>query len=435
MFERLSNENKPADTILSAYFSEHKYLGSSDRKLLSESIFDLLRKELRYVKVLDRFFSQEHNKPIKKAHAVIALYMLEHNPLNLSPKNGFSELNLTVNEQNNLWDAYLSICEDIKIGDTASRLGFEYAFPEWIIRHLLENFEVKDLERLLESFNQSARVVLRANGYKANAEALKVALENEGIETSLGKLSSEALICKKRSRIFQSQAFKKGLCEIQDEGSQLISLILNPKPKEKVLDACAGGGGKSLHLASLMNGKGTVFAYDLNIKRFGNIKQRIKRSGLQNIQLLDSKSKLSWFKTHYGSGLDAILIDAPCSGSGTLRRNPDIKKRLQQDAIKRLNSLQINILNEYSGLLKNGGRMVYATCSILSSENECVVESFVAKNPQFKIIHLGEDICQRKGYFITEAFKARVQDERFLKLRPDFDGSDGFFAALIEKKP
>lgn len=431
IFEHLSRSNKPSDVLLSHYFSEHKYLGSTDRRILSQSIFDLLRLELKYEILYRGICSTPKNT--EKIHATMYLFFLDQNPFRDEQCLTSDLLKLTTGTRKLLHEQFLNFEKEKQGLDVTKQLAYKYAFSEWFVESLLETLPQREIEPLLSSLNESAPVVLRVNGYKAESKNLKSKLANEGIDATFGNLSIEALICQGRPRVFQSEAFKQGWCEIQDEGSQLISLVLNPKPKEKVLDACAGGGGKTLHMAALMKGKGTVFAYDNNTKRFGNIRQRMKRSGLQNIQLLESEERLSWLKANYQESLDAVLIDAPCSGSGTLRRNPDIKKKLKPQSIVDLNQQQFKILSLYSHYVKPGGRLVYATCSLIKSENDDIVEKFVGENPHFIVIPLGEWCEDQKIPFVTPKFVEQVKGQTYLKLRPDRDGTDGFFAAILQK--
>ncbi len=433
IFQNLYSISKPSDLLLSRYFSEHKYLGSSDRRNLSQAIFQLLREELSFKTVIRLLPDFKARNTVKTAHAIVYLFARKEKLFEAGPEAWLEHLKLKPAVCSELWQAYKDFQAEQLAGGTATQLGFKYAMPEWMVEALLKDFKADQLETLFYALNQPAPVVLRANELKVSAKKLRAMLEQEGIPTTYGRLSPHALICDDRPRVFQTNAFKEGLCEVQDEGSQVISLLLNPKPKEKILDACAGGGGKTLHLGTLMNGKGNVYAYEVNMKRFGNISERTKRSGLQNVQLLKNPERLAKATDFTKGGYDAILIDAPCSGSGTLRRNPDIKKRLTPESVKRLHDQQTEILRTYGTMLKPGGRLVYATCSLLREENQDSVECFVKAHPEFKIMPICKDIQLNPNPFLTEGLRKRLADSRYLQLRPDTDNTDGFFAALLIK--
>ncbi|MFN3386601.1 MAG: RsmB/NOP family class I SAM-dependent RNA methyltransferase [Candidatus Thermochlorobacter sp.] len=311
-------------------------------------------------------------------------------------------------------------------------LSWRYAFPLWMTEKLLETRSADEVAALYRAMNTPAPVVLRVNTMKTTREALQEKLRSEGIEVRKGYLSPDALYCKERRNVMQTEAFKQGLFEIQDEGSQLISWLLKPKPGQKVLDACAGGGGKTLHLATLMHGKGKVFAFEKYEKRFGNIHERIRRSGLQNIELVRPE-QFEHFEKKFGGKLDAILIDAPCTGSGTVRRNPDLKLRLTKEALQKMVQVQIEVLSRYAPLLKEGGTAVYATCSIFEDENEHVVETFLKRYTSFKCISAEEQLKASQTTEELAALIARVQQAPYLKLLPHQDETDGFFAALLMK--
>jgi 16S rRNA (cytosine967-C5)-methyltransferase len=312
-------------------------------------------------------------------------------------------------------------------------LSERFAFPDWVTEKLRAEFSESDLERLYAALNAEAPLTLRTNTLLISRADLQQRLLCESIATTFGNLSPDALICDRRHPIFQTQCFKEGLCEIQDEGSQLISLLLNPKPKTITLDACAGGGGKTLHLATLMQNKGKVYAYEKFPKRFGNIRNRLKRSSLQNVEILNSDNSLQRFCEKFSGKVDYILIDAPCTGSGTLRRNPDLKRRLTPDSLERIRNTQSEILDDYAPLLKAGGRLVYATCSIFREENEAQVEAFLSRHKDFSLLPVSEVVKEIRIDADLTRLRERLQNETYLKLFPHCDNTDGFFAAVLTR--
>ena len=222
----------------------------------------------------------------------------------------------------------------------------------------------------------------------------------------------------------KSPLFLGGKFEVQDEGSQLLGFLLAPKRNEMVVDFCAGAGGKTLMLGAMMNSQGRLYAFDVSEKRLTNLKPRLKRSGLSNIhpQLIahENDSKLK----RLSGKIDRVLVDAPCSGLGTLRRNPDLKFRQSPQSVSELTQKQASILAAACKLLKPGGRLVYATCSLLQEENRGIVDAFLASHPEFVLRHAGEVLAQQK---------IQIEVGECLQLLPQVHGTDGFFAAVLER--
>jgi 16S rRNA (cytosine967-C5)-methyltransferase len=254
--------------------------------------------------------------------------------------------------------------------------------------------------------NSQAALILRANTLKANLEQVKKSLEEEGFGSEESKLSSLGLVMKDRKNVFGTKTFKSGFFEVQDEGSQKIAPFLEVKPGQRVVDACAGAGGKTLHLAALMENKGMLVALDNHPKKLEQLKLRARRAGVSNLrsQLVDSSKVVKRLEGSF----DRVLLDVPCSGTGVLRRNPDSKWKLSPEEVERLVKLQAQILEDYSKMCKPGGKLVYATCSLLSRENEEQIDLFLEKHP---------------GLW--------KRDTADLRLSPQSGGCDGFFAARL----
>jgi 16S rRNA (cytosine967-C5)-methyltransferase len=227
-----------------------------------------------------------------------------------------------------------------------------------------------------------------------------------------------------REPLFHTAAFRDGLFEIQDEGSQLLSVLLEPRRHEMVVDFCAGAGGKTLHIGALMANSGTLYAFDTVAKRLEKLKPRLKRSGLQNVRTVAIAHENDERVRRLHGKIDRVLVDAPCSGTGTLRRNPDIKWRAID--LAELTAAQTRILDAASGLLKVGGRLVYATCSLLREENDAVVDAFRARHPQFAPVAAAEILARRNI--------ALAMPDAALRLTPHRHGTDGFFAAVLERR-
>jgi 16S rRNA (cytosine967-C5)-methyltransferase len=278
------------------------------------------------------------------------------------------------------------------------------SIPDWLdevgAAELGEKWPVE-----LAALNQTAPVVLRANTLKTNPKELKKLLAADAWESQETLLAPDALVLEKRGNIFQNSLFKQGYFEVQDAGSQAIAPFLQVEPGMRVVDACAGAGGKSLHLAALMQNKGSIIALDTEAWKLTELQRRARRNGVHILQTRPIESTKTIKRLH--GTADRLLLDVPCSGLGTLRRNPDAKWKLSPEFLERVRATQAEILCSYSRILKPGGKMVYATCSILPSENERQVERFLSENKDFKLLA-----------------------ERHIS--PAMDGFDGFYMALLE---
>jgi 16S rRNA (cytosine967-C5)-methyltransferase len=261
-------------------------------------------------------------------------------------------------------------------------------------------------EQVLPVLNTVAPAYLRANRLKINPDKLVAQLRSEKFECE--KAGDDALVLTKRANVFLSKAFQAGLFEMQDLNSQKVALALDPQPGERVIDACAGAGGKSLHLAARMGGKGRIIALDVHEKKLASLKERAARSGAASnieVRLIEGTKTIKRLQ----DSADRLLLDVPCSGLGVLRRNPDAKYRLDMDEVKRVEGLQKEILRSYSSMCRPGGRMVYSTCSIMPSENERQIETFLREGSEWSLIS---------------------QET----LWPENDGGDGFFIAILQRQ-
>lgn len=279
--------------------------------------------------------------------------------------------------------------------------------------------------RLGQTLQQPAPLDIRVNSLLAKREEVLAALEQQEIEAQPTPFSPVGIRITGKPAINRNALFLSGKIEVQDEGSQLLGFLLAPKRGEMVVDFCAGAGGKTLLLGALMHSRGRLYAFDVSEKRLNNLKPRLKRSGLSNIhpQRIDSErdAKLK----RLAGKIDRVMVDAPCSGLGTLRRNPDLKWRQSPESIDELQKKQMAILTAAANLLKPGGRLVYATCSLLPEENQQIVEHFLANHPQFSILHCDELLAQQKIHLPDTG--------KFLQLSPLYHNTDSFFAAVLER--
>jgi len=280
-----------------------------------------------------------------------------------------------------------------------------------------------DILNLGRSLQQTASLDLRVNTLLASRDEILAALNKDGIEGNTTPYSPSGIRLVGKPAINRHALFMTGKVEVQDEGSQLLGYLLAPKRNDMVVDFCAGAGGKTLMLGALMHSQGRVYAFDISEKRLNNLKPRLKRSGLSNLhpQRITNENDI---KVKRLSGkIDRVLVDAPCSGLGTLRRNPDLKWRQSPHSIEGLKRKQAAILSSAANLLKPGGRLVYATCSFLPEENQEIIEHFLAAHPRYTLLNCAELLAQQKILLDTG---------KFLQLSPSLHGTDGFFAAALE---
>lgn len=301
-------------------------------------------------------------------------------------------------------------------------------YPEWLDPLLRQSFG-KNFEKEIQALNEQASTDLRVNTLKTNREALHKALYKEDFDTEPTKLSPIGLRLKRRAPIFTSSLFKAGHFEVQDEGSQLVALLTDAKPGMKVIDFCAGAGGKTLAIAAQMKNKGRILAWDTSEKRLAQMSQRIKRAGVDNVQthVITSESD-AFIKRHKGSA-DRVLVDAPCSGSGTWRRNPDLKWRFSAQDLQEVLQVQQQILQSAARLVKPGGRLIYATCSVLQEENENQILQFLKTGNNFAVV------CVKKIWDKNVAGSETDENSgTYLRVTPYQNGVDGFFAAVLEHR-
>ncbi|MEZ4703317.1 MAG: RsmB/NOP family class I SAM-dependent RNA methyltransferase, partial [Rhodothermales bacterium] len=265
------------------------------------------------------------------------------------------------------------------------------------------------------------------NTLKTTREALQDRLREAGHASVPTPTNPDGLIITQKANLFATPAFHEGWFEVQDEGSQLLSYLVDPGPGQQIVDGCAGGGGKTLHLAALMQNKGILYAFDVAHRRLEESKPRIRRAGVSNVRLKPIDGNRGRDVTRLYGKMDAVLIDAPCSGSGVLRRNPDATWKLSTENLDQLNREQRDILEAYAPLLKPGGRLVYATCSLFPQENEGIVEAFLAAHPDMRLVPAGEILAGR-------GLDVPGQSGPYLRVAPHSHGTDGFFGAVMVKE-
>lgn len=402
----------PADRQMDTYFRAHKQMGSKDRAFAAETAYGCLRRK----RELEWYCVSLISEPT--AEWLVAVWLLRY--------AGWSGRALA--DAGFAGDAH-ALATAIRTTDIANApLAVRANLPDWLATPLLARYGEDELLALAEALNKPAPVDLRVNTQKTTRAELQNTLLGAGIETVVTPFSPLGLRRAQRGPLFNLQAFRQGQFELQDEGSQLLGLLPVVQSGEQVVDFCAGAGGKTLQLAVAMRNRGVVHAFDVSAARLKNLAPRLTRAGLDNIQYQTIENENDRRLKKLNGRMDAVLVDAPCSGSGTLRRNPDIKWK--DVDIPGLARLQQSILTAAARLVKPGGRLVYATCSLLDAENTDVAQEFLQKHPDFSR-HNAADILAGQG--IAEV-QTLVDENSDLRLWPHRHGTDGFYAACFVRQ-
>jgi 16S rRNA (cytosine967-C5)-methyltransferase len=374
-----------ADRVIERILKSNPKMGSSDRAFVAESTYDAVRWWRLLNETVETKFEEDENHLLNILSAYFFLF-----------KNTKAQ-----------WKENYGIDFDKierKYTEAKKNPAIRHSVPDWMYEMIVS--ENVNADKELEALNREAEVILRANTLKTTAEKLSRDLYHQKIENRKTDIAPNAIILHERQNIFRNPLFLEGNFEVQDAGSQCVSDFLGAEPGMRVIDACAGAGGKTLAIAADMKNKGRIISMDVDKNKLDELMRRARRAGAGIIEpkVIESSKTIKRLK----DTADRLLLDVPCTGLGTLRRNPDSKWKMKESFVKEVREKQKNILQSYSQMLKVGGKMVYATCSILPSENENQVELFLQNNPNFKLI-------QQKT------------------LLPSQEGFDGFYMALMEK--
>ena len=355
--EEIFDKNRYADKAIEYLFKDQPKWGARDRRFVAETIYDVVRQ----YRLLNELSGNKTNW-----HHIVGTYLLVRG------------------HDLPAWDEFTGIDKkniQQKIAEIQNNRAVFQSIPDWLDELGFAELNYK-WNKELEALNNQAAVVLRTNALKTTAKNLQIQLTKEGIDTENIK-STDALILKERKNVFTSPLFKQGMFEIQDASSQLVALFLKPEQGMTIIDACAGAGGKTLHIAALTQNKSKVIALDIEEKKLTELQRRATRAGAKiETKLISSNKTIEQLK----NTADRLLLDVPCSGLGVLKRNPDAKWKLSLERINELKKIQQQILQDYTAMLKPGGLLVYATCSILPSENNKQVEHFLTENNNFSFI-------------------------------------------------
>jgi 16S rRNA (cytosine967-C5)-methyltransferase len=385
---------RQADRVIEEVLKSNKQWGSRDRNFIAETAYEIVRNWRLALYVTDL---PENNLIETNYFQMIGAWLIVKNETeteDLLPK----------------WEEFEKLDSAkivVKYQEAQQIRKIRESVPDWLDALGEAELGAEKWTEEIKALNQQAPVVLRANTLKTNQKALQDLLNEINIETSVLAELPDALILQKRSNISKTELYKNGFFEVQDAASQLVAPFLDVKLGMRVIDACAGAGGKALHLSALMQNKGRVVAMDVEERKLTELLKRVKRNGVDNIEtkLIDAKTLLS-----LENSADRLLLDVPCSGLGVIRRNPDAKWKLTPAFIDNLRRIQWKILSEYSAMLKKGGKMVFATCSLLPSESEFHIQRLLTEQPE----------------------NWELLSER--RTSPATDGYDGFYMACLLKK-
>lgn len=396
----------PADTLVSTYFRANAKLGHRERGVLAETVFAILRRKLEFGQ-----HAGSGSGPLERRLALLGLAFTR----------GLASVQLVATPDEVTWLEHVG-----QIDPASLSARVRTNLPEWLYERLAARFDGAELEALAAALNQPAPLDCRVNLIKANRDDVLAKLREDGFSAEATPFAPNGIRLSGKPALQKHPLFMSGAIEVQDEGSQLLCQLVAPRRGEMIVDFCAGAGGKTLALGAQMRSTGRLYAFDISEKRLAKLKPRLARSGLSNVYpvMIDSEND-SKIKRLAGK-IDRVLVDAPCSGLGTLRRNPDLKWRQSPQSVQELTQKQASILASAARLVKVGGRLVYATCSLLTEENSGIAEAFAAAHPDFVLLPANE---------LLAAQKIDLDTGKYLELLPNRNATDGFFAAVFERRP
>jgi 16S rRNA (cytosine967-C5)-methyltransferase len=398
--------NHPADAVVSRFFRDNRNLGPRERATLSETVFKVLRQKLLF-----EHMARSGSGAKERRLAILGF---------AGPRDFVKS---ALNDTEKKW---LDMCDSIQPADLMSQ--HIHNFPDWLARPLKEQLG-DEFDALAKSFQEPGTLDLRVNDLNEKRSEVHKELSAAGIASEPTPFSPWGLRLQGKPSLAKVKAFERGAVEVQDEGSQLLALLLDAHRGEMVVDFCAGAGGKTLAIGAAMRNTGRLYALDTSAHRLDALKPRLARSQLSNVHPAAIAHERDDRVKRLAGKIDRVLVDAPCSGLGTLRRNPDLKWRQKPEGIADVAVLQTAILDSAARLLKSGGRLVYATCSVLPQENEDIANAFSAAHPDFVQVPVLDELTRLKV-----ANAQTLCSGQFLRLWPHRHGTDGFFAAIWLRK-
>ncbi len=401
--ERVIAFDRPADTVLHDYFHANRALGNRERAFVADTVFGVLR----HMRTIEQLAQGRRPRPM------VLVWLARYGGASVR------DLASVLSNDEVTWLAAVKAASL-----EALPLPVMLELPDWIVENLRGQTEESELFTLARGFFDPAPLDLRVNTLIAKRDEVLRELESDAIPAAPTPYSPVGVRIQGRPSINRHPLFTRGAVEVQDEGSQLLGYLVAPRRHDLVVDFCAGAGGKTLHLGALMHSHGRLYAFDVSASRLARLKPRLRRSRLSNVhpQMIRNENDLR--VKRLAGKVDRVIVDAPCSGLGTLRRNPDLKWRQTPQSIKELVKKQASILRAAARLIKPGGRLVYATCSILTEENEEIVSHVLEEHPEFRLAPCNALLAQQRIALDTGVF---------LQLRPHVHATDGFFAAVLER--
>jgi 16S rRNA (cytosine967-C5)-methyltransferase len=418
----------PADSVVSKFFRDYRKtyaFGPRERAALAETTYNVLRNKLRY-----DHFAPSGSGPKERRLAILgfAQHLKEQAPAKAAPKSAKhpsnDPLDFLMGALNKQEAAWLEACEAVSPADLMER--HRHNMPEWLVEPLKAQVG-EGFWPLVERLNGGAPLDLRVNTFTDKRADVQHELKLAGIKAVDTPFSPWGLRIDGKPALSGLDAFARGAIEVQDEGSQLLALLLDAKRGEMVVDFCAGAGGKTLAIGASMRSTGRLYAFDTSGHRLDSLKPRLARSKLSNVHPSAIAHERDERVKRLSGKIDRVLVDAPCSGLGTLRRNPDLKWRQSPKAVEELTVKQTSILASAARLVKSGGRLVYATCSVLPEENEAIAQAFSAAHPNFEPLSAADTLTELK---VANAASLCTTDGLYLRLWPHLHATDGFFAAI-----
>ena len=401
----------PADGVVSRFFREHRNLGPRERATLAETVYTVLRKKLLF-----DHLAPSGSGPKERRLAILGF----HGPRDF--------LKSALTDQEKRW---LDQCDQVQVADLMER--HRHNLPEWLVEPLKAQLGA-EFWPLVASLEAGAGLDLRVNDFKEKRADVQKELAKLGVPSQPTPYSPWGLRIDGKPALNKFDVFTRGAVEVQDEGSQLLALLLDAKRGEMVVDFCAGAGGKTLAIAASMRSTGRLYAFDTSAHRLEALKPRLARSGVSNVHPAAIAHERDDRIKRLAGKIDRVLVDAPCTGLGTLRRNPDLKWRQSMQGVQEMAVKQAAILQSAARLLKSGGRLVYATCSVLPEENEAIAQAFTAANEGFEVLDIADLLGQLRVPDAQGLCSGGDSGSRYLRLWPHRHGTDGFFAAVWVKR-
>jgi 16S rRNA (cytosine967-C5)-methyltransferase len=414
------HEGRLADRALDFTLRRKSNLYSNERRAVAERVYGLLRRQRTVDFLLEK--ARPGFERLDTSHQDVLRLAVSRVLHGEAPEDVARTSALPKQDVSTL-EALSKAAAALEALPPAKRFPLAASLPDFLAERFQSVFGA-DAERAAEAMNERAPLTARLNGFKGTREALLARLAEEGVQASPTPLSPLGVVLDTHLNAFSLESFRDGWFELQDEGSQLLGLLVDAPPT-KVVDACAGAGGKTLQLAVQMKNRGDLYALDIEERRIDELRKRARRAGVHNVraQVIPPGPEADEALASLRGKADRVLVDAPCSGTGTYRRKPDARYRITPEQLQEHVARQKTLLARFAALVKPGGRLIYGTCSVLREENEAVVEDFLAKHPDFSVRPVAEELGPEVG--------AKLGAGPFLRLAPHLHGTDGFFGAIL----